>query len=345
MMTVASTLIIGDYEFKMDKVCDTIKRNRYEYIGIQLPDGLRRYYQQIIEFIKERTGAEVITFMEPCYGACDIADNDFESIGADCLIHFGHTELGNKHRYKIPTMFVEVRSRIDVLSSVAKASSYIKGNVGIVTTSQHIQTLPKVKRFLKEKKFKVFIGHGDSRIRYPGQVVGCNLTSVISIVDRVDCFLFIGTGNFHPLSIALMSDKEVIIADPEKNEVRNASEIKDAVLKQRYGAIQRAFDAKSFGILIGTMTFQRRFNLAKKLKEKIEKHNKKAFLMAGKDFRPENIGYMGIDAVVSTACPRIAIDDYSKYSIPIITPIELEIVLKERKLEEYMIDQIFGHQL
>lgn len=342
---VTSNIIIGNYELKMSAVCSRIKKSRYKYVGIQLPDGLRRHYQQITDFIKKRTGAEAIMFVEHCYGACDIADNDFESIGVDCLLHFGHAELRSKHRYKIPTLFVEIQSRIDVLSSVAKACSYITGNVGIVTTVQHIHTLPAVKKFLKEKKIKAFVGRGDSRIKYPGQVLGCNLTAAINIIDKVDNFLFIGTGNFHPLSIALATDKEVIIADPEKNEARKVSDIKETILKQRYGAIQRAFDANSFGILIGTMTFQRRIDLAKRLKEKIERHNKKAFLMAGGDFRPEDVAYMGIDAAVSTACPRIAIDDYLRYPIPIITPIELEIILKERKLEDYTMDQIFGNEV
>jgi 2-(3-amino-3-carboxypropyl)histidine synthase len=164
-------------------------------------------------------------------------------------------------------------------------------------------------------------------------------------MDKAECFLFIGTGNFHPLGVALATNKEVIIADPEKNEVRKASDIKDIILKQRYGAIQRAFNAKSFGILIGTMTFQRRFTVAKRLKNKIEEYNKKAFLMVGREFRPEEIAYMNIDAAVCTACPRIAIDDYLRYPIPIITPTELEIVLGERKLGDYAIDQIFGRSV
>ena len=52
------------------------------------------------------------------------------------------------------------------------------------------------------------------------------------------------------------------------------------------------------------------------------------------------LGFRNIDSYVSTACPRIAIDDYMQYKAPIITPIELEIVLGIRQWEDYVFDQI-----
>jgi 2-(3-amino-3-carboxypropyl)histidine synthase len=51
-------------------------------------------------------------------------------------------------------------------------------------------------------------------------------------------------------------------------------------------------------------------------------------------------GFTEIDCYVSTACPRIAIDDYLQYKKPIITPVEVEIVLGKRAWEEYVFDEI-----
>ena len=47
-----------------------------------------------------------------------------------------------------------------------------------------------------------------------------------------------------------------------------------------------------------------------------------------------------LDAWVSTACPRIAIDDHATFSKPVITPVELDVVLGARKWEEYAFDEI-----
>ena len=48
---------------------------------------------------------------------------------------------------------------------------------------------------------------------------------------------------------------------------------------------------------------------------------------------------MEIDALVSTACPRIAFDDTSSFKQPLLSPAELEIVLGKRKMENYRIDE------
>ncbi|MCK5310177.1 MAG: diphthamide synthesis protein, partial [Thermoplasmata archaeon] len=53
---------------------------------------------------------------------------------------------------------------------------------------------------------------------------------------------------------------------------------------------------------------------------------------------------LGLDAWISTACPRLAIDDYSTYEKPILTPIELEILLGKRAWEEYAFDEILEGQ-
>jgi 2-(3-amino-3-carboxypropyl)histidine synthase len=43
---------------------------------------------------------------------------------------------------------------------------------------------------------------------------------------------------------------------------------------------------------------------------------------------------------VTTACPRVALDDAAKYRIPILTPPEFEVLLGEREWEEYEFDEI-----
>ena len=52
------------------------------------------------------------------------------------------------------------------------------------------------------------------------------------------------------------------------------------------------------------------------------------------------IDYSDFDAFVSTACPRVAIDDAMKFKKPVLTPIEFEILLGERDWNNYEFDQI-----
>lgn len=61
-------------------------------------------------------------------------------------------------------------------------------------------------------------------------------------------YLFIGTGQFHPLGIALATGKRVITADPVTVEV---SEIDpDPMLRRRFAAITRASEAKRIAVLV-----------------------------------------------------------------------------------------------
>ena len=117
--------------------------------------------------------------------------------------------------------------------------------------------------------------------------------------------------------------------------------MKDTILRQRYGAIANSKNAKNFGILIGIKRGQQRLELIYKIKDMLKSLNKKSYYIAMDNFSSIKLqSYRNIDCFVSTSCPRIAIDDYLQYKKPIITPIELEIVLNKRKWEDYQFDQI-----
>lgn len=81
--------------------------------------------------------------------------------------------------------------------------------------------------------------------------------------------------------------------------------------------------------------------LALKIKRKLEKHGKKAYLISLKEVTPEHLlSFRKLDALINTACPRIAIDDAARYKQPFLTPPEVDILLGERKWEDYQIDQM-----
>ena len=141
----------------------------------------------------------------------------------------------------------------------------------------------------------------------------------------------------------LSTKKPVITADPYTKKVKKKEieELKNSLLRQRYGAIEISKKAKTFGILIGLKIGQQRRELAFNLKKLLEENNRDAFLIAQNIFSYLNLqSIRDIDCFVSTSCPRIAIDDYNQYKKPILTPFELEIVLGLRNWDNYEFDQI-----
>jgi 2-(3-amino-3-carboxypropyl)histidine synthase len=244
-------------------------------------------------------------------------------------------------------LFVNAKSDLDISKVVEKALPLIKGKkIGLVSTAQHVHKLDEVKKMLEEKNFEIFIGKGDSRIKQTGQLLGCDFSAANSIAKDVDLFLFIGSGNFHPLGLMLSTKKKVVSCDPYINEVKEKEleDLKEMVLRQRYGAIARSKIARVFGILVCTKSGQQRIELVHKIKEKLNSQGKKSYIFTLDNFSPLLLeSFLGIDCFVSTACPRIAIDDYMQYKVPIITPIELDILLGYKKWDDYIFDEISGN--
>ena len=212
----------------------------------------------------------------------------------------------------------------------------------IFTTAQHIDFIHSIKRNLESQGFLVHVGEGDGRISKPGLVLGCNFSSALH--GNANSIVFIGTGNFHPVGISLATPKPVYALDPISMKIKMPEEIaneKDKLLKKRYSLIALSKDANKFGIIISSKIGQRRLELAMRLKEEIEKMGKDAHLLVLDNVNPSSFRDFGkFDCLISTACPRIAIDDYDNFDSPILTPIEFEILVGRREVNKYVLDSI-----
>jgi 2-(3-amino-3-carboxypropyl)histidine synthase len=320
------------FDYDLDFIVNEVKKRNAKAVGLQFPDGLKRTGLELAQQIEEKTNATVFLSGNPSYGACDI-DEDLKHF-VDVLIHFGHADLGIVKDPKV--VYVEARAKVDITKVVEKAIPSLKGKkIGLISTVQHVHELKKAKKLLEEKGKEAIIGTGDNRIKYPGQVLGCNFSAAKIEVEE---YLYIGSGSFHAVGAALASGKRTIAADPFTLNVEEVNVEK--IVKQRYLAIARALDAKKFGIIIGIKTGQRRAELARKLKQKAIEKGKQAFLITLDEITPESLLSFKADAYVNTACPRVTIDDAAKFKAPVLTPIEFEIAIGERKWEDYKLDEI-----
>lgn len=322
----------SQYELDLDRAIELARRKGAKRIGLQVPEGLKRAALAISSQIQEATGAEVIISGDPCYGACDLDTALCTEV--DLMIHLGHAELGESPSNAI---FLEVRMRSDLAEAAENAVPLLRSRrIGLATTVQHVHKLGGAADLLKEHGIVALIGPACSRAKYPGQVLGCNYCTA-SALD-VDEYLFLGTGKFHPLGIALATGKRVIASDPITGQ---AEEIDTSpILRRRFGAISRAIDAKRIAVLVSKKPGQKRFDLARKIMEEGRAAGREMSLIYLDNIEPDRLVNLGIDAAVSTACPRIALDDAAKYKIPVLTPPEFEVLLGHRNWEDYAFDEI-----
>jgi 2-(3-amino-3-carboxypropyl)histidine synthase len=322
------------FDLDLDGAIELIKRSGARVVGVQVPEGLKRMASRIAKEIEEEIDAEVIVSGDPCYGACDV---DLELCRtADLVIHVGHSEMlvGDPLHDKV--VYIEARMRADVREAVEKAVGLLFATrVGVVTTVQHVHKLEDIVEVLEMRGIETVVRMGGNRTRYPGQVLGCNYEAARDA--DVEEYLFVGTGQFHPLGVALATKKRVVAADPVTG---NVSVIDPAsMLKRRYGAIARAMDAERIAVLVSKKPGQKRMDLARKMVNLGEEHGKKMLLVYLDRVEPDALVNLGVDAAVCTACPRIALDDQAKYTVPILTPPEFEVLLGERK-GDYVLDEI-----
>lgn len=334
---------LSGYILDIENAAVHIKQKGYKTIAVQVPEGLKRSIFPLVDYLKKETGTTVLVCAEPCYGACDVVNYELRNMDVECVVHIGHTAIADVENFWIPTIFVNAQSTLDVTKVVEKAIPALEGkNIGLVTTAQHLHTLASVENILQKHNLTAIIADGDERVTSKGQILGCNFSAGANIAEQVDCFLFIGSGTFHPVGLLMSSKKPVIAADPYTTSVKKQEldDMKKNILRQRYGAIIACRNARRFGILLGLKRGQQRLKRAYEIQQMLDAAGKNSVFITQNEFSPVALQGFDLDCYVSTACPRIAIDDYLQYKKPIITPIELEIVLGRREWESYVFDEI-----
>lgn len=283
-------------------------------ILLQVPEGLKTKITEIADKIE----GDVFISGEPCYGACDLRLDEAKKLKCDKIIHYGHTKFLES---EIPVEYVEIREKIDPTNILENNLSMLKDfkRIGLVSSLQFVDALELAERFLEKNNKIVKIGKG-VRVKYPGQILGCNISSAIEIEENVDCFVSIGSGMFHPLGLLLETEKPVFSLNLEKNKLEDISEMKTKFVKQRHVAQALFKDAKKVGILVSTKPGQFNIQLAEEIKKKL---NKKSWIFVFDEITPEKLEGIDLDAYISTACPRIAIENRTSFKKPILNPDEI----------------------
>lgn len=362
------------HDFQLDDLVKRIQENDNRLIALQVPEGLKMQALEMMDQIESETSAKVVLAADPCYGACDLVHDKMKMMGVELVAHMGHSQMNINSG--MPTQFIDVtydgdpelepvlpflqshremaRSRLNssanqnmseeeaqevFLDAVGRSAPLTDTKLGLVASIQHLHKLPEFQDRLEKAGFDVTVPLGGARLTFPGQVLGCNYSGDD---DSIGHYLFLGSGDFHPIGLVLHTGKPLSMLDPYTGDASEMSLQRiERILRQRFGLIVSSQEATRFGILIGEKPGQMRRTLALRMKRLLEKHGKTGYLLALEHVGPDLIDFYPVDAFVNTACPRIAIDDAVRYSKPMITPFELEVALGEKKWETgYQFDEI-----
>ena len=316
------------FSLEEGQLASAIRRHKARTVLVQLPEGLRSYALRIAAVVED-AGARCFILADPCYGACDLPLSEAQAITADLIVHYGHSQM--IRRSDIRTVYFDARAKVEVKTAVNRALRILKRwkSIGLATTVQHVHKLGTARDILLKEGKKVLVGDA-GRLKYSGQVIGCDYSNAKVIEDQVNAFLFIGGGKFHAVGISLETSRPTVVADPYEKRAYSVDSEARRIRKQRLTSVSEARQAETFGVIIGLKPGQNRLRDAIKVKNRLERKGKRALLFAAREITPEVLmEFPAIDAFVSTACPRLALDDSSRFSKPLLTINEALAVIDE----------------
>jgi 2-(3-amino-3-carboxypropyl)histidine synthase len=338
---MANNVLVFDLE--KERLIEAIKRRKAKKVLIQLPNGLKNYAINLSSFIEENTGAIAYISGGPCYGGCDLALQEARMLNVDLIVHYGHSQFVFNDFHDFNVAYFYALFKLDPSNLIVKALSLMekKKKYGLATTIQHLNYLENVKKILDKNGYTAIIPSKGKFAIHSGQIVGCDYSPLKSIENEIDCCIIIGS-YFHGLGATLCLDKPIILVDPYSNKVSDISHERNKVLKQRYSYISAAKAAKNIGIIIGMKIGQYKPKIAQRLRKLVKESGKNSIFVCMDEVAPEYINnFTEIDAFINTACPRVSIDDATRFIKPILTPKESLVALEKLDWEDLVKQGIF----
>ncbi len=316
------------------KIFEEIQRLKPVSVALNGPDGILPQVQAVSEKIMARFGIPAYVLADTTWGTCDLNSNGAKVLGTEILFNIGHSI---KMQIEDNVILVDAFDNIEFDSVAEKCVNELKGKtVSLITDSQHLHEVEKVREILTRGGVYVKIGKGKGQLN-DGQVFGCEFYPAMELREQVDANVFLGQSNFHAAGIALSTNIPTYVLDPYFNEVREVTEFAQKLQKKATLAIYKAADAETFGIIIGLKEGQMSKTTALKFKRELEKEGKKVQLFAMTDITNDRLRNLkGIDAFIQVACPRISTDN--QFDKPLLSTPQANALLKilrNEKIDEY----------
>jgi 2-(3-amino-3-carboxypropyl)histidine synthase len=152
----AMSILPSNYHFEIPKCIWKILSIKAKTVALQFPEGLLLYSCIISDIFKRFTGVRCILLSDVTYGACCVDDYTAEKVGADLLIHYGHSCLVPITNTTVKSLyvFVEIEFNCDHLVDTIRANFQKSSKLAILGTVQFIRAVREVHDRLKGDGFE-----------------------------------------------------------------------------------------------------------------------------------------------------------------------------------------------
>ncbi|KAK2505073.1 hypothetical protein MC885_018786 [Smutsia gigantea] len=93
-LQAAIQVLPSNYNFEIPKTIWRIQQAQAKKVALQMPEGLLLFACTLVDILERFAEAEVMVMGDVTYGACCVDDFTARALGADFLVHYGHSCLG-----------------------------------------------------------------------------------------------------------------------------------------------------------------------------------------------------------------------------------------------------------
>ena len=323
-------LLPSNYNFEVYKTLWRIRTEGSKIVALQFPEGLLMYACLLADIFRSfGGGVSVLILGDVTYGACCVDDLTASKLGADLLVHYGHSCLIPVSMTRLKTMYVFVEIFFDSrhLIECVKRTFPRDTRIALLGTIQFVSIVHQAAGELKEYFGECVIPQ--EKPLSVGETLGCTSP----IIFNADKLLFVSDGRFHleaamirnPAMSSYRYDPYSKCLTSESYDVRNLH-------SSRLAAIEKAKLAKTFGVVLGTLGRQGNPPTFARLQEKLLSRGKRVVSFLMSEINPAKLVLIdSIDVWVQVACPRLSIDWAGGFAKPLLTPYELQVAIGEEE--------------
>ncbi|XP_034497711.1 2-(3-amino-3-carboxypropyl)histidine synthase subunit 1 isoform X1 [Ailuropoda melanoleuca] len=380
-LQAAIQVLPSNYNFEIPKTIWRIQQARAKKVALQMPEGLLLFACTIVDILERFTEAEVMVMGDVTYGACCVDDFTARALGADFLVHYGHSCLGRRslpvsgmalaflfaggsflwiwlpwkqccyprfpmdtsaQDFRVLYVFVDIRIDTTHLLDSIRLTFSPATSLALVSTIQFVSTLQAA---AQELKAEYCVSVPQCKPLSPGEILGCTAPHLPKEVEAV---VYLGDGRFH-LEAVMIANPGVPAYryDPYSKVLSRERYDHQRMQANRQEAIATARSARSWGLILGTLGRQGSPKILEHLESRLQALGLPFLRLLLSEIFPSKLSLLPeVDVWVQVACPRLSIDWGTAFPKPLLTPYEAVVALRDISWQQpYPMDFYAGSSL
>nr|XP_006010867.1 PREDICTED: diphthamide biosynthesis protein 1-like [Latimeria chalumnae] len=163
----------NNYNFEIPKTVWRIKAVQARRVALQFPEGLLLFACTISDIVERFTGAETLVMGDVTYGACCVDDFTARALGADFMVHYGHScliPIDTTSGIKMLYVFVDIKIDTAHFIETVRLNFPKAAALALVSTIQFVAAL---QASAQELCPEYDVTTPQCRPLSPGEILGC----------------------------------------------------------------------------------------------------------------------------------------------------------------------------